>query len=567
MAIHIFPQLDAPYDTYVKQLQLPLWEKTCLFEAGVGKNINGNMFALIKTICQDTFYQDYQLALAIVPDLLDAARKRLDDYGLGRVQLVIVESAKYNELLARAKYLFNDNTFPAYFSKRPDQIYLNTWHGTPLKRLGLSDIANSLRSFANVQKNLLTATYDLFPNPHTRNAFVTDYDLAAFYSGSYLMHDYPRNDVFSDTQVYAQIRAEQGIPDTVEVIAYMPTWRGAGRTANSEQQRAALSQYLGELDAQLSNQQLLFVNLHFTVEGTLDFSAYQHIHPFPSQLESYDFLAACDKLITDYSSVMFDFAITRRPIYLFAYDEQEYMTDKGSYFPYRSLPFPLAHTSEELCVLLGATYKAPGYDEFIKKFCPYHTGSASKDLVAYIFGNNRKHVTQELQQTPAIDWAYYVFHLGKKTLDSNMVQTILDKAAAHQANERAVLITTGTYNQKTIEAFEQLRGHIPLLVIVRRHVQTQREQLLLKLSGKHKILEQLLAPRLQNYFVREARQLLSGICPKNFVALAPDSSYLMWMIKALKCRRFIAAPLKLADLPRRVRICLGTSYKEQSEQS
>lgn len=551
-------RLDAPYNAYVKQLELPLWNKSCLFEAGVGKNINGNMFALIRGICQDEHYKDYQLALAIVPEMLKTAQTRMSFYGLERVQLVILESAEYNELLARAKYLFNDNTFPAYFTKRSDQVYLNTWHGTPLKRLGLSDIANSLRSFANVQKNLLTANYVLFPNEHTRTTFVDDYDLAPFYSGAYLMHDYPRNDVLTDVLTYTQVRDEQGVPVDTELIAYMPTWRGVGRTADSEGQIRKISSYLTELDACLNDKQILYVNLHFTVQGALDFTNYQHIRPFPSCYETYDFLAACDKLITDYSSVMFDFAATRRPIYLFAYDEDEYMAGKGSYLEYHSLPFPIVRTVQALLKLVNAPYAANGYSEFIEKFCPYHTGSATRELVEFILGDKKQQLQLLAQKTDPIENAYYVFHLGKKSLDHQIVQTILSKT-----HESSVLITTGTYNQRAIEIFEQLRGKVPILIIVRRHVQSRREQLLLELASKHSFLAQLLEKSLYTYFMREAHQLLSGIVPKRFIALAPDNSYLMWMIKGLSCQRYIATPLKKKMLPKRVQICLGDSFEEE----
>jgi CDP-glycerol glycerophosphotransferase (TagB/SpsB family) len=154
----------APYDAYVRQRELPLWDNTCLFESAVGKNINGNMFALMREMCSDEAYAGFEIVFAVTDSMLDVARTRLDSYGMQRVRLVIEESAEYNECLARAKYLWNDDTFPAYFTKRPGQVYVNTWHGSGPKRLGLGDISNSLRSFANVQKNLLTADYDLYPS-------------------------------------------------------------------------------------------------------------------------------------------------------------------------------------------------------------------------------------------------------------------------------------------------------------------------------------------------------------------------------------------------------------------
>ena len=126
-----------PYHRYIRQLSLPLWERTCLLEGGVGRNINGTMFALLREPQSDPRYQGFDVVWAVSEDLIDRARVRLETYHVSGVRLVVTESDEYRECLARAKYLFSDNTFPAYFTKRTGQVYLNTWHGTPpLNALG-----------------------------------------------------------------------------------------------------------------------------------------------------------------------------------------------------------------------------------------------------------------------------------------------------------------------------------------------------------------------------------------------------------------------------------------------
>jgi len=553
-----FNKRIAPYDAYVHQLSLPLWERTCLFEGGVGRNINGNMFALVRAMCHDEAYASYELVYAVDEGMMELARARFAAYGLDRVRLVVVESDEFNECLARAKYLWNDNTFPAYFTKRPDQVYVNTWHGSGPKKLGLADISNSLRSFANVQKNLLLADYDVYPSEVTRDMYLREYDLAPFYQGTCLMHDYPRNDVLTDQDIYQRVRSEQGIGPDQRVIAYMPTWRGTGRTADDAKQVDLIAGYLAAIDARLRDDQLFYVNLHFLVSSQLNFEGYRHIRSFPMQYETYDFLAACDALVTDYSSVMFDFAVTRRPIYLFAYDEQEYLANMELFFPYREMPFPIANTTDELMDLLCGGLSGMPYDVFCETYCRYHTGHATKSLLDLVFFGKTEGIETYRCKPEPIENMLYVKYLGKKHVADAVIPEILARA-----NERTVLVTTGTFSDRAIEAFEQLRYKIHILVVVRRRVQTIGEKAIFGLVRRGALLDRLLEGRLHNYFRREAGQMLANTEAARFVALAPDGSYLMWAMKGVSCERVaLEWPTPVVGKKTRAleRVCTSTGY-------
>ena len=128
----------------------------------------------------------------------------------------------------------------------------------------------------------------------------------------------------------------------------MPTWRGANRQAQIEEQKQILQEYFSRLDGLLRDDQIFYVNLHFLVGNIMDYGEYQHIRPFPAEYETYDFLALCDMLVTDYSSVFFDFAVTGKKIILFPYDLEEYLAERGTYMSMDSLPFPQVFTAEEL---------------------------------------------------------------------------------------------------------------------------------------------------------------------------------------------------------------------------
>ncbi|MEG1733293.1 MAG: CDP-glycerol glycerophosphotransferase family protein, partial [Longicatena sp.] len=136
---------------YLKEQATPVNEQLVLLEAGQGKNLNGNMFAIVREICTNKKWVDLKPIFVVSKNNEEDAKKRFAYYGY-QVELVIRNSDQYKRYLATAKYLLTDNSFPPYFLKREEQVYLNTWHGTPLKTLGKSDLKNAL-SLANIQKN------------------------------------------------------------------------------------------------------------------------------------------------------------------------------------------------------------------------------------------------------------------------------------------------------------------------------------------------------------------------------------------------------------------------------
>ena len=115
-----------------------------------------------------------------------------------------------------------------------------------------------------------------------------------------------------------------------------------------EEDAEELKKILQVLDETLNDDQMLYVNLHSLVKDVIPIQGYQHICSFPEGVDNYEFLMGCDMLITDYSSVLFDFALTKRPVILFVYDAEEYARDRGMYFSVQDLPFVKAETLKQL---------------------------------------------------------------------------------------------------------------------------------------------------------------------------------------------------------------------------
>lgn len=171
----------------------------------------------------------------------------------------------------------------------------------------------------------------------------------------------------------------------------MPTWRGVMTNKENEKQIKIINQYLQYIDNNLDDNQIFYVKLHLFVNNQIDFTKFTKIKPFPKNLETYDFLNLADILITDYSSVFFDFANTGKKIILFAYDEEEYLSSRGLYLKFGELPFPIVKNVEDLIKeLKNENYKK--YNEFQKKYCEFDSYDATKKLCNIIFNkhNNKE---------------------------------------------------------------------------------------------------------------------------------------------------------------------------------
>ena len=288
-------------------------------------------------------------------------QKFIDSIGL-KVELVDIADFKYVKVLATSKYLINNSSFPAYFIRRDEQVYLQTWHGTPLKTLG-KRMRFGIESMYNVQHNFLHANYIMFPNEFTRKVIMEDYNLEALYTGTVVMNGYPRNSIFMDHEKADQVTKKLGNEDYT-TMAYMPTWRGqSNHDVNTSEYSREINQLLHYLDENLKDDQKLYVNFHPIVQKFVKLDNYEHIYPFPSGVDKYEFLNSVDALITDYSSVFFDYSITRKPIILYMYDYEEYMHDRGMYFDIKELPFRKIYDKEALrdC-LVNETFREDSYE-------------------------------------------------------------------------------------------------------------------------------------------------------------------------------------------------------------
>jgi len=378
--------------------RLSIRPKDILFESKHGEDVAGNVFAMLRELMQEQ-YSEFNIYLAMERQYMEQYRRLLVKYGIDRLTMIDISSRAYAKALASCKYLVTDTSFPTYFIKKEGQVYLNTWHGTPLKAMGRI-VPQREYALGNVQRNFLIADYLIYQNDFAKDAFMTDYMIKDIYRGTAMVCGYPRNSIFFDRKRYFQIRKELKLEDK-QLLAYMPTWRGLLHKKETAKQLELLGGYFAQIDGRLTDDQILFVKLHPYVKDQVDYSAYKHIRPFPAEYESYDFLTATDALITDYSSIMFDYGVSGKKIILFTYDREEYNNGRGLYFELESLGLPIADTVDELIaeinrvgVLGDEVVKAPhelaaaNYPQFYQRFCSYDSADTVKRVVeTLLYGN------------------------------------------------------------------------------------------------------------------------------------------------------------------------------------
>lgn len=379
------PKMKFFYGRYYKHMDVV--ENRILFESFHGSTVSDSPLFILKELLSRPDAGKFEIFYSSNTNDLAAHRKFIEANNLP-VTLVPVSSYKYLKVLATAKYLVNNSSFPVYFIKKENQVYLQTWHGTPLKTLG-KQMRMGIESMYNVQHNFLQADYLMHPNEFTKEAIMRDYNLNTLFTGKVALSGYPRNSIFLDREAAKNVREKLGLENKT-VYAYMPTWRGTSNHAIQYNSYAReISEMMTYLDKNLTDDEMLFVNFHPILHGAVKLDQYKHITSFPADVNNYEFLNACDALITDYSSVFFDFSVTRKPVILFMYDYDDYMRDRGMYFDIKKLPFVKVYDIKELSdwlsskKILNEKYDDDSYCEEFLKYDSPDAPAKMLDLLLY----------------------------------------------------------------------------------------------------------------------------------------------------------------------------------------
>lgn len=355
-------------------------EKLIIFECFMGKKYACSPKAIYEEMINNENYKDYTFVWAFVHP-----KEKRNIENLEKATLVKYKSRRFYKYCSEAKYIVTNSRFPEVVTFRKDQVYLQCWHGTPLKKLGYdleTEGGNALNTLKDMRKkykeDARRYTYMISPSKFTTEKLKSAFNLKQNNKNVEIIEKgYPRNDfLYTHTKKdLLEIKKNIGIEKTKKkIILYAPTWRDNQHTSG-----VGYTYDLGVdfdiLEKELKNDYIILFRPHYFVANQFNFEKYKNFVYDVSDYEDItELYTITDLLITDYSSVFFDYANLKRPMIFYMYDLKEYAEDiRGFYIDLKELPGPIVEKEKELIKEIKSQTKKFKYDEKYKKFNDKYT--------------------------------------------------------------------------------------------------------------------------------------------------------------------------------------------------
>lgn len=366
-------------------IKLPMRKNRIMFESFLGRNISGNPKYLYKQMVKDGLDKKYEL-IWILNDLSEDIE--------GNHKKVKRKTLKYYYYMATSKYWIFNCRQADEIKKRKENIYLQTWHGTPLKKLamdmdnvrmaGQTDIEDYKNKFYS---NSRRWDYLISQNDYSTNIFKR----AFAFNKKMLDFGYPANDIlYSKNNIddINGIKSKLGIPNNKKVILYAPTWRDDNFYKKGHY-RMSIQLDLDKMQRELGDEYVVLLRMHYLITNNINIENYKgFVLDYSQGYDIQELYLASDILITDYSSVMFDYSNLKRPIIFFTYDIEQYRDSlRGFYFDFENeAPGPLVQTTDEVINSIKTIDKinylySDKQKKFYDKFCHIDDGNSAKRIL------------------------------------------------------------------------------------------------------------------------------------------------------------------------------------------
>lgn len=353
-----------------------------------GRGYSDNPKAIYEALRQDPRFKDYRFIWFIK----DHKHKNIEIDG---AEIKEYFSIPYFYYLSKAKYWIVNCKLPTYILKKDNQIYLQTWHGTPLKRLAhdidVSEDTTFYRSGVSYEQmchsydiDVARYNYMISPNAFCTKVFQTSFQIDR---ARLIETGYPRNDFISNASESdcIAIKKKYGLPLDKKIVLYAPTWRDNSYVAAG---------YTFELQAnfklwkeKLGKDYILVFKPHYLIINTFEEDP-GFLYSIPAQAEINELYVISDLLVTDYSSVFFDYAILKRPIYFYMYDLKDYAQNlRGFYLDiYKDLPGKIYESEEEMLEDIShGIYDYSRLADFNAYFNNHEDGKASQRVIDILY--------------------------------------------------------------------------------------------------------------------------------------------------------------------------------------
>lgn len=370
---------------------IPCNDKMILFISFHGRGFSDNPKALYQYMKSQDAFKEYTFIWAIKKH----KQKQLDIPG---AKIIEYFSIPYFYYLARSKYWFVNCKLPAYVLKKDSQVYLQTWHGTPLKRLAHDIIVPEGTTFYRSKMSVeeMRSTYDNDVKKYnymiSPNAFSSEKFMSAFRveKEKLIETGYPRNDLLvnADEVLIQSLKKKYQLPEDKKVILYAPTWRDNEFTAKGYTFHLQVN--FEKWKKCLGNEYVVIFKPHYLIVNEFDLQAYKDfVYEVKADADISELYLVSDVLVTDYSSVFFDYAILNRPIYFYMFDLKQYAEElRGFYFDiYKTLPGDIVEDEDALLdKLVKNEYDYARLNEFNHAFNVWHDGKCCAKVLAEVMG-------------------------------------------------------------------------------------------------------------------------------------------------------------------------------------
>lgn len=365
-------------------------DKTVIFIAFHGRGYTCNPKYVHQQMIKESRFYDYHLVWAL---------KKPNDVKIEHSQNIRYNSLTYFYYMCKAKYWIVNCKLPKYIQKKPDQVYLQTWHGTPLKRLAhdIVEVENQTFYRSGMSREQMTNTYDddvkkynymIAPNQFSFDVFQTAFQINP---ERLIKTGYPRNDFLTNItkDEIEDIKKKLNIPLDKKVILYAPTWRD--NSYNTRGYTFELKADFHKWKEKLGNDYIVIFKPHYLIINKFenDRSLDDFIINIDANADINDLYVISDVLVTDYSSVFFDYANLNRPMYFYMFDLKEYADElRGFYFDiYETMPGDIIENEDELLDdLVKNEYDYSRLKQFNQKFNEWQDGHASDRVIDIVFG-------------------------------------------------------------------------------------------------------------------------------------------------------------------------------------
>ena len=379
------------YKLYAKTIRFK--QNVIVFESSMFRNYTGNPRYIYEEFVKQGLDQKFDVYWAFKNGVdIDLAQIP------GKFKTITYKTMPFFKIYSAAAFIVSDSRLPRYLHKNKKGVYIQTWHGTPLKKLALDmeaiDMAGNTdvnRYHKHFRKSIASWDYLLSQNAYSTKIFRHCFD----FDKTIIEVGYPRNDKLLNTtagQIY-ELKRKMGLPLNKKVILYAPTWRDNQYHKLGEYKFANQIDFDALRDS-LSDEYVMIVKYHYLIKDSVDWGQYEgFVYQYGEECDIADLYLVSDMLITDYSSVMFDYSVLNRPIVFFTYDYDEYMNDlRGFYFDFKEeAPGPLVYNNDELLEAIQSynleDWKEK-YEAFHEKYNHCDEGTASKAIVDLIVENS-----------------------------------------------------------------------------------------------------------------------------------------------------------------------------------